>query len=43
MLSKAFAGEVIASIENMDLRTLCQKTIEESASGVFEKLAESFQ
>lgn len=43
MLSKAFAGEVISSIENLDLRSLCQKTIEESSSVVFEKLAESFK
>lgn len=41
MLSKAFAGEVLASIENQNLRDLCQKIIDESSKIIFEKLAES--
>lgn len=41
MLSKAFAGEVLASIESLELRQLCQQTIDNSSRVIFEKLAES--
>lgn len=41
MLSKAFAGEVLAAIENLEHRNQCQSIMDESSSAVFEKLAAS--
>ena len=41
MLSKAFAGEVLASIVNLEFRKICQTTMEQSSEAIFEKLAEN--
>jgi Fe-S cluster assembly protein SufD len=40
MLSKAFAGEVLASITNLEFRKICQTTMDQSSEAIFEKLAE---
>lgn len=43
LISKAFAGEVIATIQSKKLRSLCRHTVEESSIVIFEKLADCFK